>query len=343
MRPGRGMAKVRWGVLSTASIGRLVIEATRPADHAEFVAVASRDAARARAFADELGLEASFGSYEELLASEAVDAVYVALPVALHTEWTVKALAAGKHVLCEKPLATSAPDAARCFDAAEAAGRSCVEGLMWRHHPQTTLARKLVAGGAIGRLAYVRAALSVSVLPGDIRRSVELGGGALGDLGCYCVSAIRLFAGDPERVWAAQVRDGPGGVDLRLAATLRLPGDILAQFDVALDLTRRDELELVGTEGRLTVPDPWLCRTSHLELSRDGRVERIPVDPEGASGLTDPDHDVYRIELDTVSAAIAGGGEPSFGRADAVAQATVLEALHRSAELGRPVAVSSGS
>ena len=167
------MARVRWGVLSTASIGRLVIEATRAADHAEFVAVASRDPARARAFAGELGLEASFGSYEELLASSAVDAVYVPLPVALHTEWTVKALAAGKHVLCEKPLATSAADAARCLDAAEAAGRHCVEGLMWRHHPQTTLARKLVADGAIGRLAYVRAALSVSVPPGDIRRSVE--------------------------------------------------------------------------------------------------------------------------------------------------------------------------
>jgi D-xylose 1-dehydrogenase (NADP+, D-xylono-1,5-lactone-forming) len=331
------MAKVHWGVLSTASIGRLVIEATRDADHAQFVAVASRDADRARAFADELGLEASFGSYEELLASRAVDAVYVALPVALHTEWTVKALEAGRHVLCEKPLATSAADAARCFAAAEAAGRHCVEGLMYRHHPQTTLARELVAAGAIGRLAYVRAALTVSVLPGDIRRSPELGGGALGDLGCYCASAIRLFAGEPERVWATQVRDGEGGVDLRLAAALRLPADVLAQFDVALDLTRRDELELVGTEGRLTVPDPWLCRATHLELSRDGQVEHVPVDPEGARAPSDPDHDVYRIELDTVSAALAAGGAPPFGRSDAIAQAAVLEALHRSAELGTPV------
>jgi predicted dehydrogenase len=336
------MARVRWGVLSTASIGRLVIEATRAADHAEVVAVASRDAAKARAFADELGLEASYGSYEELLASSAVDAVYVPLPVALHTKWTVKALAAGKHVLCEKPLATSAADAARCFAAAQAAGRHCVEGLMYRHHPQTTLARRLVAEGAIGRLAYVRAALSVSVSPGDIRRSVELGGGALGDLGCYCVSAVRLFAGEPSQVNAAQVRDGTAGVDLRLAATLRMPAGVLAQFDVGLDLTRRDELELVGTEGRLLVPDPWLCRAPHLELSRNGRIERVPVDPDGAFALTDPDHDVYRIELDTVSAAIAGGGEPSFGSADAIAQATVLEALYRSAETGRPVAVSSG-
>jgi D-xylose 1-dehydrogenase (NADP+, D-xylono-1,5-lactone-forming) len=208
---------------------------------------------------------------------------------------------------------------------------------MWRHHPQTTLARKLVADGTIGRLAHMRAALSVSVEPGDIRRSVELGGGALGDLGCYCVSAIRLFAGEPDLVHASQVRDGPAGVDLRLAATLCMPGDVLAQFDVGLDLTRRDELELVGTEGMLTIPDPWLCRSPHLELSRDGHRELVPVDPDGTLALTDPDHDVYRIELDTISAALAAGGEPPFGRSDAIAQATVLEALYHSTEQGAPV------
>jgi predicted dehydrogenase len=200
-----------------------------------------------------------------------------------------------------------------------------------------------VAEGAIGRLATVRAALSVSVGPGDIRRRVDLGGGAVGDLGCYCVSAIRLFAGDPTRVAATQVRDGDAGVDLRMAAaTLRLPGDVLAQFDVALDLTRRDELELVGTEGRLVIPDPWLCRAPHLELSRDGRVERVPIDPDGTLGLTDPDHDVYRVELDTVSASLAAGEAPPFGRSDAVAQARTLQALYRSADDGTPVDLGSG-
>jgi predicted dehydrogenase len=124
-----------------------------------------------------------------------------------------------------------------------------------------------------------------------------------------------------------------------MAATLRLPADVLAQLDIALDLTRRDQLELVGTEGRLLVPDPWLCRAPHLELSHDGQVERIPVDPDGAFTLTDPDHDVYRIELDTVSAALAAGAEPSFGRPDAIAQATAVESLYRSAELGQPVDV----
>ncbi len=331
------MTKVRWGLLSTAAIGRVVIEATRRARHTEFVAVASRDAVRARRFADELGLKASLGSYEELLASDVVDAVYVALPPAMHTEWTVKALEAGKHVLCEKPFAVDPDEAARCFDAALAAGRVCVEGLMYRLHPQTTLARTLVADGALGRLAYMRAALSISAPPGDIRRSVELGGGALLDLGCYCVSAVRLFAGQPERVYAEQVRDGADGVDLRFVATMTLSGDVRAQFDTGLDLPRRDELELIGTGGKLTIPDPWLCRPGYLDLERDGRTERLPADPSGAAGLTGEEADAYRIEFDTVSAAIAGEAQLPSGRADAVAQAVVLQALRRSSQQRVPL------
>ena len=182
-----------------------------------------------------------------LLGSDEIDAVYIATPVSMHTEWTLRALEAGKHVLCEKPFTTSPVDAARCFDAAAASGVVCAEGLMYRYHPQTLRAQQLVADGAIGRLATIRAALSITVPASDIRRSVELGGGAVGDLGCYCVSAIRLFGGEPESVYARQVLDGPGGVDLRLAATLCLPGDVLAQFDVGLDLPRRDELELTKT------------------------------------------------------------------------------------------------
>jgi xylose dehydrogenase (NAD/NADP) len=278
------MKPIRWGVLSTANIARLVIQANRGSEVTRFTAVASRDAARAQRFAAEQGLEASFGSYEALLASDLVDAVYVALPVSMHTQWTLRALEAGKHVLCEKPFATSPTDAARCFDAAEAAGRVVVEGFMWRHHPQTILARRLVAEGAIGRLATIRAALSVDVPPGDIRRSPALAGGALYDLGCYCVSAARLFGGHPTRVWAEPVLDGAagpnGGVDLRLAATMGLPDQVLALFDVGLDLTRRDELELVGTGGRLTVPDPWLC-PGRRRRAGDRRAHRAPAGRPG--------------------------------------------------------------
>ncbi|MFJ9706512.1 Gfo/Idh/MocA family protein [Streptomyces sp. NPDC101234] len=338
------MTAVRWGMLSTAGIGRAVAAALAFSPHADLVAVGGRDAERARRYADDIGAAVSFGSYDELLACDDIDAVYVPLPVSMHTEWTVKALEAGKHVLCEKPFALDAADAARCFDAAEAAGRLCAEGLMYRHHPQTLLVRKLVADGAIGRLAHVRAALTVDVPPGDIRRTTALGGGASLDLGCYCVSAIRLLAGHPLRVQAARVLDraeGAEGADLRLAATLELPDDVLAQFDVALDFPRRDELEVIGTEGRITVPDPWLCRSGYIELERAGETRRLPVDPDGAFGLTfagDPDNtDAYRIEFEAASHAIAHGTTPVFGRADAIDQAAVVDAVRRAAALGRPV------
>jgi predicted dehydrogenase len=328
---------VRWGLLSTAAIGATMVRAARGSTTSEFVAVASRDAGRAAAFADKHGLARSFASYEELLASDEVDAVYVALPVSMHTEWTVRALRAGKHVLCEKPFATTAADAARCFDAAAAADRLVVEGLMYRYHPQTALARELLAQGSIGRLALVRAALSITAPPGDIRRAPGLGGGAVLDLGTYCSSAIRLFAGEPVRVYADQVRDGVDGVDLRLAATLTMRDDVLAQLDIGLDLIRRDELELVGTEGKIVVPDPWLCRGSTLQLHRDGVREDVPVDLAGA-GLAAGDEDgVYRLELDRVSAAITGTGQLPFGGADAVHQARLLEALLESSRRAVPV------
>ena len=335
---------VRWGMLSTAAIGRVVAGAIRGSADAEFVAVAGRDPDRATAYAADLGVPRRFGSYDALLSDDGVDAVYIPLPIAMHTEWTIQALQAGKHVLCEKPFAMTAAHAAACFDAADAAGRVCIEGLMWRHHPQTRLAQTLLTDGAIGRLAHIRAALSVDVAPGDIRRTGRLGGGASLDLGCYCISAIRLFGGQPLRVAAEQVidtADGADGGDLRLAATLALPGDVLAQFDVALDFPRRDELELIGTNGKITIPDPWLCRYGFVELERGGQIDRLPADPTGEYRLSaDPDNnDAYRIEFEAASRAIAGGATPTFGRADAVDQAAAVEAVRRAAATGTRVSL----
>lgn len=335
---------VRWGMLSTAGIGRVVAAALADNEVARFVAVGGRDADKVAAFAAELGVPRSHGSYDALLADDEVDAVYIPLPIALHTPWTIRALQAGKHVLCEKPFATSAADAAACFDAAAAAGRHCIEGLMWRHHPQTLLAQRLLAEGAIGPLAHIRAALTVDVPVGDIRRTGALGGGAVLDLGCYCISAIRLFGGEPVAVSAERIIDpapGADGGDLRLAATYALGGGALAQFDVALDFPRRDELVLIGTQGTITVPDPWLCRTGYLEVARGGRVERLPVDPDGRLGLSDQaeNDDAYRIEFETASRVIAGEQEPRFGREDAIAQAATIEATRRAAATGQRVAI----
>lgn len=335
------MTTLRWGVLSTAAIGRLVIEANRDSPVSSFTAVASRDVATAQSFAAELGLSLAFGSYDELLASPEIDAVYVALPVSLHTQWTVRALQAGKHVLCEKPFALTAADAQQCLDAATAADRVCVEGFMWRHHPQTAHARRLVDEGAIGRLAYLRAALTVAVPAGDIRRSTLTGGGALGDLGCYCVSAARLFGGEPDSVHLARVLDehvDASGVpvDLRGAAVLGLPDGVTASFDIGLDLPRRDELELIGTGGVLRIPDPWICRSGTLELVQDGRTQVLPVESAGFV-LTGDETDAYRIEFDAVSTAILAGRSPAFGGDDIAAQARVLDALRLSGASGEAV------
>jgi predicted dehydrogenase len=327
---------VRWGVLSTARIGSLVVQATRRSRLARFVAVASRSDASARRFADEHELDESYGSYEQLLDSAGVDAVYISLPNSLHTEWTIKALEAGKHVLCEKPFALQPEDAASALDIAERAGLVCVEGLMYRHHPQTLLVQRLLDEGAIGALKHVRAALTVRIERDDIRRSPALGGGALTDLGCYCASAARLFAGNPHRVFAEAVRDS-NRVDMHLAATMRHPREVIAQFEIGFDLPRRDELELIGTEGTIVVTDPWLCRSETIELRHDGRSESRAVDPEGRFELTHDDYDVYRIELDTVSEAIAGGALLPFGRTDAIDQARLLKALSDSSLRMQPV------
>jgi predicted dehydrogenase len=312
---------VRWGVLGTGSIARTVVGANPGA----FTAAASRDEGRAKA----LGLPLTFGSYADLIASDEVDAVYIALPNALHPEWTARALAAGKHVLCEKPFAATRADAVRATSGAGARGKGlvCSEGFMWRLLPPAVRARELVAEGAIGRLAHVRAALRITTGPDDVRRSAALAGGALSDLGCYCASAMRLFGGEPSRVYAEGVFDG---VDMRFAAVLRLPGGVLGTFHVALDLPRTDELELIGTGGSLRIPDPWIGRAGYLELTRDGEVTRIPV---GAG--TEPD--AYRVELAAVTAAVDGGAPLEFGPDDAIAQAGTYEALARSAAQGTPV------
>jgi predicted dehydrogenase len=320
---------IRWGLLSPARIGDVVLAgAAQRARSGAFVAVASRDLGRAEAFAARHGGLRAFGSYEALLESEHVDAVYVALPNALHMEWATRALEAGKHVLCEKPLSPRPAEVAAAYDAAERHGRVLAEAFMWRHHPSTRLAQRLVAEGAIGELRYLKATLSFTLQGRDPRLERALDGGSLLDLGCYCVAAARLFAGEPDRVHAEQVTAGEE-VDVRMAATLRC-GDVLAQFDCGFDLPRRDRLELVGSAGELHLPDPWVCRQPALIL--DG--EPVPVPGDLAFG----DAEGYGLEIEEISLALLAGRPLPFGRDDAVAQATALAALLRSAREREPVA-----
>jgi predicted dehydrogenase len=306
---------VTWGIVSTADINRKLIPGAHASPKVDLVAVASRDGARAEAYAKEWGIERAYGSYEALLADPEIEAVYISLPNTLHSEWSIRALEAGKHVLCEKPVTRHVAEAEAAF--------------MYRHNPQTLRLKELVDEGAIGELRLVRSAFSYSLYDEDnIRLRPELEGGALMDVGCYCVSGSRLLAGEPETAYA-QARFGPTGTDWVLTGSLRFPGDVLAIFDCGTALVDRDELEAIGSEGSLFVDDPWHCEQPGIELRREDGVERIELD------FVDP----YRLELENLSDAIRGEAALLLGRDDAVAQARALEALHASATTGQPVSL----
>ena len=320
---------VKWGILSTADINRKVIPGAQASKKVDLVAVASREQARAEAYAREWEIPRAYGSYEELLADTEVEAVYISLPNTLHAEWSIKALEAGKHVLCEKPFTRHPEEVEAAFDAADRNDRLLSEAFMYRHNPQTAKLVELVRDGAIGELWLIRSAFSYGLYDHEnIRLRTDVEGGALMDVGCYNVSGSRLLGGEPERVWG-EAWYGPSGTDWIFTGTLRFPDDVLATFDCATALAERDELEAIGSEGSLVLDDPWHCKMPIIELRRDGQVELLELEPE----------DSYRLELENVSDAIRGEAELLLGREDAVGQARALEALHRSATIGAPVAL----
>ncbi|HET8653118.1 MAG TPA: Gfo/Idh/MocA family oxidoreductase [Gaiellaceae bacterium] len=319
---------VRLGVLSTARINRLVLAGARASDRVEVAAVASRDRARADAYAAEHGIERAYGSYEELLADPELDAIYNPLPNSLHVEWSIRALEAGKHVLCEKPLSRRPQDVERAFDVAEREGLILTEAFMYRHNPQTARLKELLDGGAVGEPRVVRAAFSFTITDAaNIRLAADLDGGALMDVGSYCVSGSRFVAGEPLRAFGTSLEEA--GVDTVFAATMTFPGGVVGQFDCGFRLPMRDELEVVGTEGSLFLDDPWHCRRPVIELRRDGGVDEIALEPV----------DSYRLELENLTEAIRGEAEPLLGRKDAVAQARAIDALYRSADTGEPASL----
>jgi xylose dehydrogenase (NAD/NADP) len=312
---------VRWGVVSTARINQKLLAGAREAAGVEVVAVGSRDRTRGDAFAAEHGIGRVHGSYEALLADDDVEAVYVPLPNSLHVPWSITALRAGKHVLCEKPLTRHAADAEAAFDAADRAGRLLMEAFMWRYHPQTEALVRLAL--QIAPLRVVRAAFGFPLTadPANVRWQGGLEGGALMDVGCYCVSALRLLGGEPERVAGESVPGGEG-VDARFAGVLRFAGGVLGTFECGFDVPPRGGIEVVGEGGTLVAQDPWHGLAPRLTLARPGEPpEEVPVE------VANP----YRLELENLSAAIRGKHAPRLGRADAVGQARTIEALYAAA------------
>jgi predicted dehydrogenase len=321
---------MRLGLLSTANINRAILAGAARTGRVDVVAVASRDAGRADAYAAEHGIATAHGSYEALLADPDVEAVYISLPNGMHHEWTMYALAAGKHVLCEKPYTRHPHEAEEAFDAADAAGLVLAEAFMYRHHPQTARVARLVADGAIGRLCAVKATFTFPLRDlSDVRALPELDGGALMDVGCYCVSGIRLLAGEPEHVRGEQVT-GTTGIDMAFHGTLRCAGDVVGQFEATFRSPQRQSLEAVGEDGVLVVEAPWRVDWGgSVTLRRDGATELVEVD----------EADAYTLELENLADAIDGRASALLGRADAVGQARAIDALYRSAESGTRIAV----
>ena len=323
---------LRWGILSTARINERFIAGCRQSESASVEAVASRSLDRARAYATEHQIPRAHGSYQELLADPAIDAVYISLPNSLHLEWSERALHAGKHVLCEKPLSRDPAALGAAFDLAEREGLVLMEAFMYRHNPQTARLVEIVGAGAIGRLALIRATFSFSITNrSDVRLKPELAGGALMDVGCYCVSAARLLAGEPVAA-AGQQAIGGDGVDVVFTGTLRFADQVLAHFDAGFELAPRDELEVVGDRGSLYLDDPWHCREPVIELRDRRGVQRIAIEPV----------DSYMLEADNMAQAVAGVAPALLGREDAIGQATTIQALYRSAAQGKTAVVDHG-
>jgi predicted dehydrogenase len=322
---------VRWGLLSTANINRRVMPAFRAARRGAVAAVASRDEAKARAYAAEWEIPQAFGSYEAMLESDGVDAVYIGLPNHLHAEWTIRALQAGKHVLCEKPFAMSVAEVDRMIDAARASGRVLAEAFMYRHHPQTKIAGEWVQSGRLGEIAYVRAVFSFSGLAGgNVRLIAEYGGGSLWDVGVYPVSfAQYVMGGAPEWVMGDQ-RTGASGVDMLFAGQLHYSGGRMAQVASSFEVPFHSYAEILGSEGALTFQRPFLGMEGgqHLYFTpAGGEPQQVPVS----------DKELYLGEVEDMHAAILDGKPNYLALEESRDHVRTTLALYESAGRGQVV------
>jgi len=323
------MSELRWGILSTADIARTkVIPGIRRADRCRIVAIASRDLARAQAAAAEADIPTVHGSYEALLADPDVDAVYIPLPNHLHAEWTIAAARAGKHVLCEKPLAMTVADAERMVAVAEAEGVRLMEAFMYRLHPSWVTVVELVRSGRIGRLVAVQSWFSYfNDDPTNIRNIRDAGGGALYDVGCYNVNLSRLlFGAEPARVEASVVRDAVTGVDTVTSGLLEFAGGGVATFTCSTRAEDDQRVHVYGTDGRIDVEIPFNIppdRPSHVFVTHGGNP---PVEP-ATERLTFDAADPYAVEATLFATAVLDGTPTPVPPADAVANLRVIERL----------------
>jgi D-xylose 1-dehydrogenase (NADP+, D-xylono-1,5-lactone-forming) len=328
---GTGRTALRWGVLSTARI----LDELRPgfaaSSSAELAAIASRDGERAAAYAAEHAIPTAYGSYEELLADDSLDCVYVPLPNSLHAEWARAALEAGKHVLCEKPLTPTAAEAAALFELAEARGLVLMEAFMYRHHPKTSLLRRTIEEGRIGEplLARMKFHFQCEDPATDIRFRPEMAGGALRDVGCYCVSLATLLAGEAPVGVGAAAGFAESGVDELFAGTLAFESGLVVDFDCGMVSPLDVGVEVIGTDGRIEVEMPWYAHSPPLSI-------RVTHGTESAE-LPAPGPNAYQLEIENFCAAVRGEEEPTISAEETLRNLETLERLLAAATTDRPI------
>jgi xylose dehydrogenase (NAD/NADP) len=327
--------QLRWGVLGAANIGRAVNPAIHASHNGVLLAVASRDAAKARAYAETWSIPRHHASYEALLDDNDIDALYIPLPNGLHKEWTIRAAERGKHVLCEKPLALNAAECHEMQRAADANGVKLMEAFMYRFHPRTEKAVALARSGALGEVRAIRSAFTFRLVrPNDVRLDAALGGGAVLDVGCYCVNISRTIAGaEPAEVqaWATW---GATGIDTRLSGVLRFESGLVSHFDCAIDMERREFYEIAGTDALITVERSFAPGTGDTALTeRRGQGVETRHDFAGI--------DQYRLMVEHFADAALHNTPLRYTAAEAAGNMRVLEWLLASARSGgRPVTLN---
>lgn len=323
---------LRWGLLSTANINQALIPPLRVSKRNILTAVGSRSQDTADAYAKNNKIEKAYGSYEALLADPDIDVIYNPLPNHLHKEWTIKAVEAGKHVLLEKPSALTVAEVDAIAEAAEKHGRIVAEAFMYRHHPQTLQALEIVQSGKLGAIKYVRGLFNAYISrEGNYRFDPSQGGGALWDLGCYPISFTRAALGmEPIEVFGWQTT-GKTGIDENFSAQLRFPGNIFAQLSCSFVMPFYTSMEVMGSEGRLTVPMPF----------KPGEEEHIMV--TRSSGITDTfkvnGDELYIGEVEDMADAILDGKPQRVSLAFSRGNVAVINALFESARTGKPVMI----
>lgn len=317
--------KLRWGVVGTAGIAvRSVIPGIQASETGELTAIASRDLAKAEETAAKLGIPKAYGSYEEIVSDPEIDAIYVPLPNHLHMEWSIRAMEAGKHVLCEKPIAMNAEEAQRMADAAEKYGVHLAEAFMYRHHPRYEEIAKIVASGEIGELRGIHGTFTFNNA-GDaknVRYRKDWGGGSIYDVGCYPLSAARLITGaEPEAVTVhALISPEHDNVDMMASGIAEFPNGVALTFDCGMWAAFRNTLEILGTDGRIEVPSAYIGDATYYVHTKDGKRE-----------VKQPELNQYALQADAFARNVWHEQPVRFAPSDAVANMRVIDACLASA------------